>query len=114
MPGGRHGLQNRRPDTLCRGVGSIPTLSANLRSRSRAKVVRRSCEAAEADQSPIANRPDSRVTRMKPSRLRAIPSVDKVLQASLKVPSLFRFDVSVAFGAKDYVRLWGSRIANPT
>jgi hypothetical protein len=51
---------------------------------------------------------------MKPSRLRAIPSVDKVLQASLKVPSLFRFDVSVAFGAKDYVRLWGSRIANPT
>ena len=32
MPGGRHGLQNRRPDTLCRGVGSIPTLSANLRS----------------------------------------------------------------------------------
>ena len=28
MPGGRHGLQNRRLGTLCRGVGSIPTLSA--------------------------------------------------------------------------------------
>ena len=28
MPGGRHGLQNRRPGTPCRGVGSIPTLSA--------------------------------------------------------------------------------------
>ena len=33
MPGGRHGLQNRRLGTLCRGVGSIPTLSAILRSR---------------------------------------------------------------------------------
>ena len=30
MPGGRRGLQNRRPGTLCRGVGSIPTLSAKL------------------------------------------------------------------------------------
>jgi hypothetical protein len=30
VPGGRRGLQNRRPDTLCRGVGSIPTLSATL------------------------------------------------------------------------------------
>ena len=30
MPGGRHGLQNRRPGTPCRGVGSIPTLSAIL------------------------------------------------------------------------------------
>ena len=30
MPGGRRGLQNRWPDTLCRAVGSIPTLSANF------------------------------------------------------------------------------------
>ena len=30
MPGGRRGLQSRCPDTLCRGVGSIPTLSANV------------------------------------------------------------------------------------
>jgi hypothetical protein len=29
VPGGRHDLQNRRLGTLCRGVGSIPTLSAN-------------------------------------------------------------------------------------
>ena len=33
MPGGRHGLQNRRPDTSCRGVGSIPTLSATFNPR---------------------------------------------------------------------------------
>ena len=35
MPGGRHGLQNRRLGTLCRGVGSIPTLSANIARSAR-------------------------------------------------------------------------------
>jgi hypothetical protein len=30
VPGGRRGLQNRCPDTSCRGVGSIPTLSAKF------------------------------------------------------------------------------------
>ena len=84
MPGGRHGLQNRRPDTLCRGVGSIPTLSANLRSDRRASAgsasrpsrARRFASSRRATAAQLRS-----VARMKPSRLRAIPSVDKVLQA---------------------------------